>query len=535
MMLTGRTLSASQAKRLGVVDAVTPKRQLKRAARHFILQQPKPHQPSGFSKLSNARWVRPLLSKIFYKKLAAKIKKEHYPAPFAIVSNWVRDGAQGDAMVNEAKSIAELMMHDTSRNLVHVFFLQEKMKGLAKGINFKPNHVHVIGAGTMGGDIAAWCAFNGLQVSLQDQSLEKISPAIKRAHKLFKKKLKKPRLIQAAMDRLQPDVNGLGVPHADVIIEAVFENLKVKHEIFKTIESQAKKDAVLATNTSSLPLEEIGSILKDPTRLVGIHFFNPVSKMPLVEIVHGTKTSKDAVNNAMAFVAKIKRYPLPVASRPGFLVNRILMPYLMESMLLLEEGASAATIDKAAVNFGMPMGPITLADKVGLDICLSVAENLSGHFGSKVPERLKQMVESGHLGVKSGRGFYQYKKGKKVKEAADTSQKVADIEDRLILVMLNEAVACLQEGVINDADLLDGGMIFGTGFAPFRGGPIQYAKKRGVTQVVADLERLAKQYGDRFKPSKGWQQLTEESSVDTSAIGHKPIKTDEVLSSQQQV
>lgn len=510
MILPGAAYHAKKCAKLGIVDCAVPERMLERAARSIILAQPKPHSPHFLAKICAISFIRPLLGKLFYKNLSAKkVNKKHYPAPFAVVRNWIKEGAKGNAMVNEANSIAELMITETARNLVRIFFLQEKMKGIAKQIPFKAKWVHVIGAGIMGGDIAAWCALQGFKVTLQDQSPEKIAPAIQRAYQLFDGKLKVPRLIQAAMDRLQADQEGSGLARADVIIEAVFENLSVKQAIFTNAESKAKPNAILATNTSSIPLEEIATALRNPNRLVGIHFFNPVDKMPLVEIVFGEHTADETAFQAAAFVGQISRLPLPVASRPGFLVNRVLMPYLMEAMTMLEEGIPAAVIDQAAVRFGMPMGPITLADKVGLDICLSVAQNLSQYFDVTMPERLRTMVSAGHLGVKSGEGFYRYHKGKPINvKKVDPTSIPSDISDRMIFRMLNEAVACLSEKVVADSDLLDAGMIFGTGFAPFLGGPIQYARTRGIKTVVARLDEFAKRFGDRFKPHQaGWQKL----------------------------
>ncbi len=527
IMLPGRAVKPKVAKQLGLVDAAVPLRELKRAARYYILHKPRAHTPRGAARFSNHPWVRPILGKMFYKGLAAKhVIKAHYPAPFAIVRNWIRDGAKGQkAMLNEAKSIAKLMLHPTSRHLVRVFFLQERMKSLAKGVQFNPQHVHVIGGGTMGGDIAAWCALRGLHVTLQDQTPDKIAPAIKRAYKLFKKKLKQPRLIQAAMDRLQPDITGMGVKRADIVIEAIFENLEAKQLLFKAIEPHLKPDAVLATNTSSIPLEEISTILKDPARLVGVHFFNPVAQMMLVEVVKGTNTSDEVIQKAMSFVGKIGRLPLPVRSHPGFLVNRILIPYMMEAMALYEEGVSPKVIDRAAVKFGMPMGPITLADTVGLDICLSVSEKLKDDFNLSVPAKLRELVEAKRLGVKSGHGFYQYQNGKQVKMDEQTEQKkVADIQERLILRMINEAVACLDEKIVEDADLLDGGMIFGTGFAPFRGGPMKYCEDTGFDQVHAELLRLEKQYGERFKPVAGWGQFVKSKPARTPPAKKTPAK-----------
>lgn len=507
IMLPGSALPAKAAAKIGVVDAAVPMRQLKRAARFYALKQKKPHQPKGFAKYSNTSFVRPLLGKIFYKNLQAKIKKAHYPAPYAIVHNWIKEGVGKNAYLTEAKSIAELLVTDTSRNLVRAFFLQNQLKALSKGVKYAPQHVHVIGAGTMGGDIAAWCALRGMRVTLQDQSAEKIAPAIKRAHVLYKDKLKLPHLIQAAMDRLEPDVDGAGIEKADLVIEAIFEDLTVKQQLFKEMEPRLKPDAIMATNTSSIPLDEINVVLENPDRLVGIHFFNPVAKMPLVEVAHGKKTSPEITQKALAFVGKIGKFPLAVTSSPGFLVNRVLMPYLLEAMVLLEESVAPRTVDKAATDFGMPMGPIQLADTIGLDVCLSVADNLMGYYGGTVPQRLQQMVDSGYLGVKSGRGFYEYKNGKPVTKEQGRGSSDPNITERLILRLLNEAVACFHENVVADADLLDAGMIFGTGFAPFRGGPLHYAQQRGVAATVQELERFADQYGERFKPHAGWAQL----------------------------
>lgn len=508
IMLPGASLTASKAKKIGLVDAALPKRDLLRAARQIILTKPAPKQPRGLARYSNEAWVRPWLGKIIERKLREKVNPEHYPAPFAILRKWIKEGVGENSYLAEVQEISKLLVTETSRNLVRVFFLQTQMKGLAKAAKFNGQHVHVIGAGTMGGDIAAWCAYKGFRVTLQDQTPERIAPAIGRANKLYTKKLKKPRLVQEVLDRLQPDVNGYGIEHADIVIEAIFENLEAKRELFKSLEAKVKKGAILATNTSSIPLDEINTVLHNPERLVGIHFFNPVAKMPLVEVVYSKKTDQEVTNLSQAFVGKLSKLPLPVKSSPGFLVNRCLMPYLLEAVRLLEEGYVPAQIDKAATDFGMPMGPIQLADTVGLDVCLSVAKNLVAHYGGQVPERLQQMVEAGYLGVKSGRGFYECQNGKKQPStAASTKPSTADLADRMILRMVNETVACLSEGVVSEQDLLDAGMIFGTGFAPFRGGPLHYAKTRGIDAILEKLNQFAKEYGDRFKPLKGWELL----------------------------
>jgi 3-hydroxyacyl-CoA dehydrogenase/enoyl-CoA hydratase/3-hydroxybutyryl-CoA epimerase len=505
LILSGRAVSAREAAKRGIVDLAVPKRQLKRAVRDYALRLPAPHKASWWQALTNAKPIRPLLGKLFQKQVAQRVRAEHYPAPYAVIDNWVKFGVHdAEAMRQEARSLASLIGNETAENLIRVFFLQEQLKSQGKGVEFKPRHVHVVGAGTMGAGIAAWCAMRGLQVSLQDQP-EVIGRAIKAANDLFKKRLKLPRLVQESMDRLFPDPDGISVPKADVVIEAIYENLEAKQNLFAELEKRVKPDAILATNTSSIPLDEINRVLKNPERLVGIHFFNPVPKMLLVEVVQGDKTDPAILKKAIAFVRTVDRLPVPVKSKPGFLVNRMLMPYLMESMMMLEEGVMPQVIDRVALDFGMPMGPIELADTVGLDVCLYVAENLMQYYGGTIPERLRMMVANKQLGVKTGKGFYSYKKGKPVKDKlpeGDAGRKI--LRERMILRMLNEAAACLRENIVANDDLLDAGMIFGTGFAPFRGGPMHYAKTLGNQAIILRLNELQQQYGERFKPDSGW-------------------------------
>lgn len=504
--LTGKPLSAKAALHLGLVDAVVPERHLKQAARHYVLQTPPRKKPVFWHNLLNQVWLRPWVAKLLYKNLAQKITRSHYPAPYAIVDNWVKYGIQGNAaMEQEAKSIAALMMQDTSRNLVRAFFLQTRLKGLAQGVSFSAKHVHVMGAGVMGGDIAAWCALKGLKVTLQDRLPEYIAPAIQRAQALFRKKLRSPRLEKAALDLLIPDETGAGLKDADVVIEAISENLSLKQSLYQSIEPQLKEGAILATNTSSLDLDLLSQCLQYPARLVGIHFFNPVAQMQLVEVVRSSTTDPEVVAHAMAFVRAIDHLPLPVKSCPGFLVNRVLMPYLMEAILMLEEGRAAESIDQAALAFGMPMGPVELADTVGLDVCLAVAEILTSDLNLPIPDILRQKVTQKELGRKTGKGFYRYKKGKPLK--AEAKEGFETLTDRLILPMLNEAIACLREDIISDADLIDAGLIFGTGFAPFRGGPLHYVKSEGISQLLERLKILQTQQGNRFTPDAYWTTL----------------------------
>ncbi|TAK76843.1 MAG: crotonase, partial [Gammaproteobacteria bacterium] len=509
LVLSGHTVSGKAAAKIGFVDAAVPKRQLLHAAQYYILNQPAAHQPSTLQALTNKKLARQVIASFLRKKMRVKVNPLHYPAPFHALDNWEQVGVEGEiAYEREAKSCAKLFFSDTCQNLVRVFFLQEKLKGLGKEVSFTPQHIHVIGAGTMGGDIAAWCALRGFTVTLQDLEPRYIAPAIKRAYALFKDKLKERYLIQAAMDRLTPDVAGNGLAKADIIIEAVIEDLAVKQSIFKMIESKAKPQAILATNTSSIPLDEINTVLMSPERLVGIHYFNPVAKMQLVEVVQGERTSPQIVEKAISFVRKIDRLPLPVKSSPGFLVNRILMPYLLESVELLNEGIPMTAIDKAMVNFGMPMGPITLADTVGLDVCLSVAKYLGKYFDTPIPSRLTELVEQRKLGRKTGEGFYKYdKNGKQIRpHQAPYEKPLEPIANRLVLRMLNEAFACLREGVVENGDLLDAGMIFGTGFAPFRGGPIHYARTQGIAELYQQFVQQCTARGEKVCVMKAWEE-----------------------------
>lgn len=509
LMLTGRTIDARRAKKIGLINYAVPERQLKRAAAGIIMSPPKEKPQPLWKRSLNKKWARPLLAKYLWRNVEKKASPDHYPAPFALIDLWLKFGDEPSEMLREeALSVARLISGDTAQNLIRVFFLQEKMKAAGKLEGYAPKRVHVIGGGVMGGDIAAWCAMQGFQVTVQDRSHESLARVMQRAYKLYKKKLKRPRPIQAAMDRLMPDIEGHGLPRADVVIEAIFEDLKAKQELFREVEARVGPDTLLCTNTSSIPLEEISTALKEPGRLVGLHFFNPVAQMQLVEIVQGKQANAEVVERAAAFTHKIKRLPLRVKSSPGFLVNRILMPYLMEAVNMVEEGISIQAIDKAAVKFGMPMGPITLADTVGLDICLHVAENLSSHLGGEVPKRLQKMVAAGQLGKKSGQGFYQYDKRGQRQASTQVSDKSNDeVIQRLVMRYVNEAIACLREGVVDEKDMLDAGMIFGTGFAPFRGGPMNYVNREGVEMLRQRMDHLMDKYGERFTADKLWAKL----------------------------
>ena len=510
MMLTGKTLRADKALRAGFVDRLVFPSDAESAAREIINRQPKQRRPRFIDRVLSWPGVRSLVRKQLIAQVRAKARREHYPAPYAIIDLWTRYGARGaGAYEAEARSIANLMVGQTSRNLVRVFFLQERMKALGGKSKFPMQRVHVVGAGVMGGDIAAWCAQRGLNVTLQDRELKFIQPALQRARESFEKRLKDSGKAAELMTRMTADVAGDGVPGADIIIEAIFENADAKHELFARVEPRMKAGAILTSNTSSIMLEQLDDNLPDPGRLVGVHFFNPVSQLPLVEIVRGEQSSEEAVQKAIAFTRKIDKLPLPCKSSPGFLVNRVLVPYLYEAMFALQDGIAIETIDEAALRYGMPVGPVELADVVGLDVCKHVGDIVSAALNKQKPDtsRIDALIAAKKVGRKSGEGFYVWRDGKAVKSKAPLAEPPADLEDRLILALANECAAVLREGIVADADLVDAGVIFGSGFAPFRGGPLTYARARGVDAVVARLAELEQRYGPRFAPDKGWAAL----------------------------
>ena len=473
MLLTGKTIDARRAKRIGLADECVPVRIMDNTARGVLLARPAPRALRFPLSLTLLPWGRRLIAANARKAVARRARREHYPAPYAIIDLWERfDGDPLAPPPGDPAAIDGLLATPTAANLIRVFHLQERLKSLGKASATTVSHVHVIGGGTMGGDIAAWCALRGLTVTLQDQDVARLGPAIKRASTLFAKRLKDPRRVRDARDRLIPDVAGNGIARADVIIEAIFENVDAKRALFADVEARARPDAILATNTSSIPLEDIAGALSEPSRLIGLHFFNPVDRMMLVEVVAGRDSDPAFVARGAAVVRAIDKLPLPVRSAPGFLVNRVLAPYLMTAMRCVDDGVAPEVVDEAAVSFGMPMGPIELADTVGLDICLAVGRML-GHDGAP-PRRLAGLVQAGDLGKKTGRGFYPWRDGKAVKQAARDVP--AGLGRRLVDPLIAEAKKALSEGIVDDADLVDAGAIFGAGFAPFRGGPLEFAR-----------------------------------------------------------
>lgn len=484
LMLTGKGLRASDARRLGVIDQIVkPHSGLRWAARKLMQRKPKKRKATLTQSLTNSRLVRPILARIMERETAKKASKEHYPAPYAIIDLWRKYGNNCPKMLaEESPSFAKLFETDAAKNLRHVFHLMEGLKSQSKGAKFDLKRVHVIGAGIMGGDIAAWCALRGFEVTLQDREQVYIDKAIKRAKGLFAKRAKPSSARKAAELRLVSDLNGDGIVRADVVIEAIIEDLDIKRSLYAEVEPHMKKGAILATNTSALPLDKLAEGLKRPGQFIGLHFFNPVAALPLVEVIAWEKSKKSVVKAGCKIVADIGKFPLEVKSAPGFVVNRVLAPYLIEAMHAHNEGESMDDIDAAAEAFGMPVGPIELADQIGLDVCLHVTGTLgSDENQAMVAKQLNPMIALGKKGKKTDEGFYVWKKGRPVRK-----NKGGDMTDagrtslglRLINPLLEECERVMADKVVASQDLLDAGVIFGTGFAPFRGGPLHYKKQR---------------------------------------------------------
>ncbi|TAA28216.1 3-hydroxyacyl-CoA dehydrogenase NAD-binding domain-containing protein [Pseudoxanthomonas winnipegensis] len=512
LMLTGRTVSASAARGLGLVDKVVDKAVLIDTAVSLALKGTvRPFKQRATAWATNTWPARKLLAPQMAKQVARKARKDQYPAPYALINVWERSGGQGIGarLDAERRAVVKLAGTPTARNLIRIFFLTERLKGLGgKDGGGMPlpgiKHVHVVGAGVMGGDIAAWSAYKGFEVTLQDREQRFIDPAMTRAQALFEKKVKDPARRPAVAARLKADLAGAGVASADLVIEAIIENPEAKRALYETLEPNLKPDALLTTNTSSIPLVELREHIDKPAQFGGLHYFNPVAMMPLVEIVQHDSIAPETVQRLAAFCKALDKFPVPVAGTPGFLVNRVLFPYMLEAANAYAEGIPGPVIDKAAVKFGMPMGPIELIDTVGLDVAAGVGKELSPFLGLQVPAALAT-DEPDKRGKKDGQGLYKWENGRAVKpEVPKDYQAPADLEDRLILPLLNEAVACLHDGVVADADLLDAGVIFGTGFAPFRGGPIQHIRAAGADALLERLRALQARHGDRFAPRPGW-------------------------------
>ncbi len=488
IMLTGSMIRAGAARGMGLIDELVPSPLNLRWAARKAVERKRRAKPAALWKDLARQWpARGLLASKLRSETAKKAREEHYPAPFRLIDLFETHAGNLEGMkAAETRAFAPLMVGDTSRNLRRVFKLSEMLKAQApKNLDFRPLRVHVIGAGVMGADIAGWCVASGMEVSLQDVSAEQIAKGIAAQKKLFSRKFRTKATRAAAAARLLADPRGDNIARADVVIEAIVERLEVKQNLFKSIEGKLKPGAILATNTSSIMIENIAEPLADPGRLIGIHFFNPVAQLPLVEVIKGAQSRPEEVQKGCAFVTAIDKFPLIAKSSPGFVVNRVLGPYMLAALQRVEAGEAKDKIDEAARLFGMPMGPVELADQVGLDVCASVGKilGIAPPGGSK----LDQMVAAGKLGKKSGEGFYVWKDGKPQKTEPEKPWDKGEQERlgrALVDPLIRECERVRDERMVESADLVDAGVIFGTGFAPFRGGPLHFAANEPKSNVA---------------------------------------------------
>lgn len=477
LMLSGRDLSARSARVIGLADVCVPSRVMENAARAVVMSgRHCRHLP--WRDVLKATVLRRVVAAQARKRLVSRVRKDHYPAPFALLDLWTRHGGDTLAEPDESPvSIAALLRSDTARELLRVFRLRERLRR-SGNVAHQVGQVHVVGAGTMGGDIAILCAASGFRVTLQDARGEAVAAAVGRAAKRARELHPHDPLAQRdLLDRLVPDLNGQGVRRADLIIEAIVEDVEVKRALFAELESRARPDALLATNTSSLALDDIAAGLNDPARLIGLHFFNPVAKMPLVEVVSAGHSNASAVARATGFVVALGKLPLQVSSAPGFLVNAVLAPYLFEALRCVDEGLAPAAIDRAMREAGMPVGPLELVDRIGLDVALAAGRGLGL---DPAPACLREAVEQGRLGLKSGHGLYEWVDGAPRQDVAETAPD--GLAARLFAPLDDAARDALARGVVADADLVDAGLIFGAGYPPFTGGPMRRAAR---TEEVA--------------------------------------------------
>jgi len=519
IILAGKTVAAKPALKRGMVDELVHKEYLTEAAVR-ILRRGK-RTTDGHLLTNNA-----LVAKVIALRLRSQLMKKtrgHYPAVLAALEVVTRGISKSitDSLALERERILELVQGEPCRNLIRIFLLQERAKKQAipwvgPAAELKPiKNTAVIGAGVMGAGIAQWLSSRQLPVILRDINTEQVAKGMAAIAKTYKEGAKRHVFtsleVRSGLDRIHPAPVEVPLRHVDIVIEAAVEKLDLKKKIFQSLDKLAGEDTILATNTSALPISELAASTHQPERVLGLHFFNPVHRMQLVEIVAARQTSPEVLQRALSFVQQIGKLPVVVKDSPGFLVNRILMPYLIEAGNLFESGASIEALDHAMLEFGMPMGPMRLLDEVGIDVALHVAQTIAANYGDRmhVPELLSKMAKAGLLGRKSGRGFYLHQKGKEPAQnpaALALSSRNTEhasgtaLQQRMVLLMVNESARCLAEEIVPDPADVDFAMIMGTGFAPFRGGPLRYADSIGTPSIVSSMNRLVDAGATHFAP-----------------------------------
>jgi 3-hydroxyacyl-CoA dehydrogenase/enoyl-CoA hydratase/3-hydroxybutyryl-CoA epimerase len=533
IILKGKTLPAKAALRRGMIDDIAPRELLREAALRWIRGEDRPAQPQWYDWRQYRRTfdhaVALVAEPILQRRLAAKTRG-HYPAltrALEVVAKGFGDSLDA-SLHRERAAVLELAATPECANLMRVFQLQERAKKLRVPGVEKPEEISraaVIGAGVMGAAITQWLSARGLRVLMRDIDPERVAAGMSRIADLYKSAVKR-RLMDAreardGMDRISPAAGETPLNGIELVIEAAVERMDLKKQIFERLDETAPKGAILATNTSALSITELGAAVKRPTRVVGLHFFNPVHRMPLVEVVTGEKTSPATAAAAVRLVQRIGKMPLLVRDSPGFLVNRILLPYLVEAVELFAQGAAIEEIDAAMLDFGMPMGPLRLIDEVGLDVAEDVAATLAAAFPGHMhsPAVIKRMLTEGLLGKKSGRGFYIHQGGKAAPNpdaakyrntGADSALDRPAMQQRMVLLMVNEAARCVEEKIVATPDDADFGMVMGAGFAPFRGGPLHYAESVGAAAIVEALRAEAARGGDHFRPCALLDEMSKE-------------------------
>ncbi len=535
IILTGRTLDGRRAFRMGLVDAVYPHQVFEEFVERFLedmirkgIKKSKPKKKGLIQKIIEDTPLNFIVFNQAKKQVLARTYG-NYPAPLAIIESMkygykkkIEKGLDFDA-----KKLGELITTDVSKNLINIFYLTEEIKK-EKGVKGEPKikeikRAGVVGAGIMGSGIAYAFSSVDIPVRMRDVNTTALSSGMKSIASIYNDYVKKKRMKEneayQKISWVSPSIDLSGFSTADIIVEAIFEDMNVKKSLISELNNILKEDCIMASNTSSISITEMQKSYKVPENFVGLHFFNPVPRMPLVEIVRGEKTSDDTIATVFALSKKLGKTPIVVKDERGFLVNRILMPYLNEAVILLEEGCPVELIDSSMKKFGMPMGPIRLLDEVGIDVASKVAIILYNAFGERMKpsSKMERMIESKLLGKKTGKGFYIFN-GKervneeiyKILEIEKRSFSAEEVVKRMTMVMINEASRCLEEGIVESPSVVDIGMIFGTGFPPFRGGVLRYTDSIGVGNILKELENLRNKYGLRFTPSSLLEKMEKE-------------------------